>query len=115
RLISEQHSELAVNDDHSLVELSKDGFHLAEPIWCLYVGVRHGFVNSNSSMLPQSIRLWNSFSYRASFSVCRRFLLLPLANFQIQNEDAVKNGHQEQRDKGGHGNSADLRITERLP
>jgi hypothetical protein len=43
------------------------------------------------------------------------FLRFPADNLQVKHEDAVKDRHQEQRDKCCDGKAADLRVTQRLP
>src|SRR5215469_11411499 len=59
--------------------------------------------------------LFHSPSCVGSLSLYSRFFRIPSDNFEVEDEDAVKDRHQEQRYKGCHGESADLRITERLP
>src|ERR1700687_2189798 len=44
-----------------------------------------------------------------------RVLRLPANDLQVKHEDAVKNRHQEQSDKGSDAKSTDLRVTKRLP
>ena len=44
-----------------------------------------------------------------------RVLRFPANDLQVKHEDAVKDRHQEQSDKGSHAKSTDLRVTERLP
>ena len=39
----------------------------------------------------------------------------PFEDLQIENEDRVEHRDQEQCDEGGHGQPADLRVTQRLP
>src|SRR5271166_1252560 len=61
------------------------------------------------------LRLGMALFCRARFSLCRRLFRFPADDFQIKNEDAVKDGHQEQRDERCHGKAAYLCITKRLP
>jgi hypothetical protein len=45
RLVGENYAELVVNDDHSLVELSENAFHSAQPVWRLDLYFKHGSVH----------------------------------------------------------------------
>ena len=49
RFVGKNYAKLIIDNDHSLVELFKDALHLAKPIRSLYIDVRHGFVQLNSS------------------------------------------------------------------
>src|SRR6266567_5551122 len=40
---------------------------------------------------------------------------LPSHPLQIEDEDGVEDGYQQQRDERRHGEAADLRVAERLP
>src|SRR5450755_1073997 len=44
-----------------------------------------------------------------------RVLRFPANDLQVEHEDAVKDRHQEQSDKGSDAKSTDLRVTKRLP
>lgn len=41
--------------------------------------------------------------------------LLPLHNLQIQHKNRIQHRHEQQCDERGHGETADLRVAERLP
>src|SRR5215470_16927775 len=50
-----------------------------------------------------------------SLSLYNRFFRIPSDDFEVEDEDAVKDRHQEQRNKGCNGEAANLGVTERLP
>jgi hypothetical protein len=41
RLVCKDNTELVVNDDHSLVELFQNAFHLTKPSWSLDNAAKH--------------------------------------------------------------------------
>src|SRR6202162_4924419 len=65
------------------------------------------------SLLSGCLR--NGFSRFKNFVMHGRVLRLPANDLQVKHEDAVKNRHQEQSDKGSDAKSTDLRVTKRLP
>src|SRR5260370_9736301 len=63
---------------------------------CLALNVSHHWLHSWCGLLCSLLRV-------------------PFNPLEIEHKDRVENGDEEQGDEGGDGQSADLRVTERLP